>query len=411
MRLLMRGSRGLDVSGLQGDLNRIGGSRHARLAEDGIFGPLTEQRVRELQTARKIQVDGKVGPQTRGEIAKALKASPSGGLDEANEPKSVPVKSTPAPKAPESPLEPSSPHVARRVDPGMLADVRYQAHDSWDASLIGRVEPKAIFRGPDGRRMVVEVFQGAVVYVLVEAKSGARPGLYAQTKFGFITDVKSQPYSDAAKGAEGMVKLAHFEGGLMLGIASAAHWTGFVLVSSLQLLRFVAENQHQFQRWREITEASLEAREVLERDTPTFYRIVMDELLYQHIPNVLLALPRAVYSKPESMGKIIGSFFSKAGNVKLARSKLGVIWHISTYIGGLAAEGFFAIPKAVDDSIPETPNNEAEVEEAVAVIYDYLRSVEARAGQEKVHQALREIRDNHRTVLPAIQNIARAAQP
>lgn len=58
--LLRRGSRGEAVRRLQARLNAHG----ARLAVDGIFGPLTERAVRAYQQERRLAVDGIVGPQT-----------------------------------------------------------------------------------------------------------------------------------------------------------------------------------------------------------------------------------------------------------------------------------------------------------------------------------------------------------
>lgn len=55
METIKRGSRGPDVKTLQGRLN---------LVADGIFGPLTEEAVREFQTANGLAVDGIVGPKT-----------------------------------------------------------------------------------------------------------------------------------------------------------------------------------------------------------------------------------------------------------------------------------------------------------------------------------------------------------
>jgi peptidoglycan hydrolase-like protein with peptidoglycan-binding domain len=55
-----QGSRGEAVSTLQKALN----ARGADLAEDGIFGPLTEAAVKNYQQSRTLGVDGIVGPQT-----------------------------------------------------------------------------------------------------------------------------------------------------------------------------------------------------------------------------------------------------------------------------------------------------------------------------------------------------------
>lgn len=55
MTTLKRGSRGAEVKTLQGKLN---------LMADGIFGPLTEEAVKEFQKRKGLTADGVVGAQT-----------------------------------------------------------------------------------------------------------------------------------------------------------------------------------------------------------------------------------------------------------------------------------------------------------------------------------------------------------
>ena len=63
-RLLSRGTTGVDVSELQAGLNFHVRSPAKPLNPDGIFGPLTEARVREFQKLAALKVDGLVGPNT-----------------------------------------------------------------------------------------------------------------------------------------------------------------------------------------------------------------------------------------------------------------------------------------------------------------------------------------------------------
>lgn len=65
-RTLRRGERGSKVKQLQTWLNDNGGC----LAEDGIFGPLTEQAVRHFQAANGLVPDGFVGPQTEAALSR-----------------------------------------------------------------------------------------------------------------------------------------------------------------------------------------------------------------------------------------------------------------------------------------------------------------------------------------------------
>jgi peptidoglycan hydrolase-like protein with peptidoglycan-binding domain len=65
LALLSVGSEGSQVRDLQRELNAHG----AALAEDGIFGPQTENAVRRLQQRLGVGVDGIVGPETRHAMA------------------------------------------------------------------------------------------------------------------------------------------------------------------------------------------------------------------------------------------------------------------------------------------------------------------------------------------------------
>lgn len=59
MTTLQRGSRGADVKTLQGKLN---------LAQDGVFGPITEEAVRDFQKRKGLTVDGVGGAKTWGAL-------------------------------------------------------------------------------------------------------------------------------------------------------------------------------------------------------------------------------------------------------------------------------------------------------------------------------------------------------
>ena len=64
--VLGRGNQSAAVATLQGALNRCNGQG---IAVDGIFGPATEQAVRNVQRANGIRVDGVYGPETRSRMA------------------------------------------------------------------------------------------------------------------------------------------------------------------------------------------------------------------------------------------------------------------------------------------------------------------------------------------------------
>jgi peptidoglycan hydrolase-like protein with peptidoglycan-binding domain len=75
---LCRGSTGPETLDLQSLLHFRSPIEPAALGGfDGIFGPKTEQGVRDVQTKRSLLVDGVVGSQTWGSLA----PNPPGGPD------------------------------------------------------------------------------------------------------------------------------------------------------------------------------------------------------------------------------------------------------------------------------------------------------------------------------------------
>lgn len=87
--VLRNGSKGTQVRTLQQQLKDLGYFNHS---VTGNFGGITELAVRDFQRARKIKVDGLVGPQTRAELEKALAEKKTGKA-----PAATPVTTTPAP--------------------------------------------------------------------------------------------------------------------------------------------------------------------------------------------------------------------------------------------------------------------------------------------------------------------------
>lgn len=71
-RLLLRGTTGIDVKELQAALNFHIRQPAEPLNPDGIFGPLTQARVREFQRLAKIGIDGIVGPNTNAALYRTI---------------------------------------------------------------------------------------------------------------------------------------------------------------------------------------------------------------------------------------------------------------------------------------------------------------------------------------------------
>ena len=89
---LRKGARGTAVADLQ---RRLAAAGFSAGAVDGIFGSLTDAAVRSFQGARRLMVDGVVGPQTWGALPRAAPSTPGGGAPT--------VPSTPYPAPPTAP--------------------------------------------------------------------------------------------------------------------------------------------------------------------------------------------------------------------------------------------------------------------------------------------------------------------
>lgn len=72
-----QGDRGIGVWALQRFLNEVG--THARITEDGVFGPGTQSAVESYQRAVGAHVDGVVGPETQSRIVRSLVVRAPGG--------------------------------------------------------------------------------------------------------------------------------------------------------------------------------------------------------------------------------------------------------------------------------------------------------------------------------------------
>lgn len=88
MPTLRKGARGTAVADLQ---RRLAAAGFSAGAVDGIFGSLTDAAVRSFQRARRLLVDGVVGPQTWGALPRAAPGTPGGGAP------AVPATPYPAP--------------------------------------------------------------------------------------------------------------------------------------------------------------------------------------------------------------------------------------------------------------------------------------------------------------------------
>jgi len=154
--MLQIGSRGPQVTKLQGDLNRLLPGDTPALATDGVFGPKTRERVIKFQSRNPpLRADGIVGPQTQARIQQLL------------------ASAAPMPGGPAAPPGPPAPQTGvRRFTPEMQQVFEQKGMGAQFGAFLDDLEAKTIppwknFLGTIGRaedaRLVaafwIELFQ------------------------------------------------------------------------------------------------------------------------------------------------------------------------------------------------------------------------------------------------------------
>ena len=308
--LLRRGSRGAEVVALQENLNHVPGryvpAGSSRLATDGAFGRLTDERVRLFQRNAGLKVDGLVGPNTQAAVLKAL--------TEAGATASAPATPVAAP----TPSASGSQHSPREVPKAEFHLIEGGTHGRWGVDLIGESAVRHGQRWDLGsqERIILEVLDQAVVYYLAVGPVSERGRVFAQTRTGFRSDVRASVLSDAAGSAQGMVVLAELEAYFLLGALSAVNVGTAALVLSLDALRIYAENQRQVEAAMRLAKSVLEARRVLKQHAPALW----DRIFYRALFEALGVVHRNLDSflrDPNRLARISGAIVTCVGVSKL----------------------------------------------------------------------------------------------
>ncbi len=348
--MLRRGSRGKDVDWVQFKLNAIGQSAQAKLGPDGIFGLKTDARVKEFQQKNMLKADGIVGPNTMAKL-KAANIDYGPALPQNFDPKQPPsgdaaVEGAGAGFAPttspeESTESPGSPNAPRQLTRNDIKDLNFKSPYYWEAGAFGTAKAGNIFLGFDGRRLIYEVLEGAVVYLVVNGKPDKVGKFFAQTKKGFINDVENYPISSGAKAAGGMKTLAEFEAAVLMGMACTINWTGFIVITGVDLLRFAVTHGPQFNNYKRAFEAVMKAQTVLKTHAPTLYEKLVKKILVSVGSNI----PSSAVNDPEIIGKMIGTMIVKFGKAGTA-SRLGALGYVFTMLWDLAVAAVKSVPGA-----------------------------------------------------------------
>ncbi|NNE98577.1 MAG: peptidoglycan-binding protein [Pyrinomonadaceae bacterium] len=391
---MRRGTRGRNVEWLQIKLNTVTPSYLPVLSADGIFGSKTDARVREFQKLSRLKVDGIAGSNT---LAK-LKTAPTAfgpALPPNYNPKNPPEPSPGVNSdiTPSRPRKPGSPNVPRKLTKTDIKDIQIKTHGRWQVGAFGTAEVGKVFLGPDGRRLLYEVYPGAAVYQIVRGKQDKVGRFYAQTKLGFKSDIETYVRASGAKGAAGMKKLADFEVALLLGMASATGKPVFLAITGMQIVRFVLTNHRNFEKYKRAIIVILKTRNILKTHAPTLYKKLLWEAFLAILPNI----PESATSNPKIVGSAIGNLIVKFGKAALEQRfrSLGTVFTILVQVALGALKG---IPGAAKKALETEP----------AKIMVNLQKGNLRITKQEAEQIVKEVQANPRALKSALEELRHA---
>lgn len=314
-----------------------------QLKVDGKCGRKTKEAITEFQknSVGIMRPDGRVDP--AGRTLTALN-DPSNILNYTPAPPNAPPPPGEQPDVPSTP-KPNSPHSPVLLSQSQVADLNFVTDANWDIGLIGKVEAGKIFLGFDGSRMVYEVMQGAVVFLIVKGKPDKVGKFYAQTKVGFIDETERYVLSNAGKSAAGMVKLAEFEANLFKAMAAATGAPGFLLVTGVDALQFWVVHQKEIGLYKEAFIACLHVRRILKTYAPTLYEKIIEQVLFQFKDKVMQNIPESAARNPKIVAGFLGGLIGKIG-MSAAKGKFTALGTVFAILSNVAAAAVKSAPGA-----------------------------------------------------------------
>jgi hypothetical protein len=193
-----------------------------------------------------------------------------------------------------------------------LLDTRTVLHIG---GIWGSVKSGDTWLATDGTRLVWSADGMMVIYTIGNQ-------FYVQSARGFIGEVTTYPWIEAARRAAPMAKLAEVEIKLMMGIVAGASGIGFAIVIGTEVLQFAVENRDNFAVWKRQLEIVLRTREFLKTYAPTLYDKVFSAILNQVYKDAKSKIPDAITAETVAFG--VGVVVGAVGK-KLARGKFSLL--------------------------------------------------------------------------------------
>jgi len=300
----------------------------------------------------------------------------------------VPKQPDPTPKGRDEPRLLSPGEIVNFVEPG--------THGNWKIdTFTGRALAGQCYMSFTGRRLLIEVLQGAVVYLIVDSEKPFYRGLmFAQSKKGFISDVKYWAFTEGAKGAQGMKTIAEWEAAIGYGIATklnAAAWVACVGVAGLV---FFDTHRHKFAGYRAALTELMLARDVLRGHCPTLYNELFDYVLYNTLKNI----PTAFARDPNIMGVVLGSLIGFALKVRKLDERRDIVFEVSKLLLGVAWNVMKSLPGTGEETAEETAEKMVEI----------LRTRNVNFSKVKAVKIVMEVKENAHAVEYSLKRIHKA---
>ncbi len=289
----------------------------------------------------------------------------------------------------------------------------------------GIVRAGELVAGFDGTRAVLAISSRETIFMLLD-KDGpgseladmnpmrGRVGtVYRQSTEAFLDERNGMFFHGLAKRLQPVKALIELEMGIILAVVSGTSMPGFIVVTGVSGLQFIAENREKFPKWASAVSTVLSVRKTLKTYAPTLYDKMIDGLFegakraaasavgYAG-PDVVSNVPDAMAKDPMTTGKLIGALIAGLGKAGVAK-RLTLFGVVFTILKTLATKAVMAVPGAIGITAQEKIK-------AAKDIVAQLQAAGVLITEEEARQIVEEVQRNAHKVKPALEDLARAFQ-
>lgn len=212
------------------------------------------------------------------------------------------------------------PHVVLNLSSSMTGSVQLRSGGSAEAGML--------LPAPDGDRFFYQTAANDVVYILVKPAAGQQHNLgqfFAQGRWGFTSDIElGAVAAGVARRTAASKKVMEAWVDLMMGAVGCASGPVGWAVTGFNVAMAGGKFLANFDIYVKAFETILFNQSYFQKNTPTLYRTVLDDLLFSKIKDKMkgnFAANVASYVAGKGVGgKLVGLFIGKLGEDYLQRS-------------------------------------------------------------------------------------------